>query len=117
MDVKTVADGVMEFIGLGVVAAVVGPLTAWASNYSRQILERMAAYRDWKRNPHAHVGAGLFELKDGNCRTLMGRSVVVEARRGRVVLRGENDVGEHQELVLTIREFQAGHAYWDRRNR
>ena len=117
MDVKMIADGALQFVGLGIVGAVVGTVTAWISNWSREYLAKRQALREFQLNPHAHVGACLTEWRDAANRQVIAACQIVEARLGRVVLRHAPLVGDGAtrpvELVLTIREFQDGHALWD----
>lgn len=115
MDAKMIADGALQFVGLGIVGSVVGAVTTWISNWSREYLAKLQALREFERNPHAHVGACLLEWRDAANRQVIGECQVVEARLGRVVLRHAPLIGADcpTELVLTIREFQAGHALWD----
>ena len=105
MDVKAVADNFIDASFLAFVAALVSTFALWI----KEALAKWRAYYEWRRNPHARVGAKLYEWRDAANRQVIGACEVMEARRGRVVLHA----GPATDLVLTIREFQAGHALWD----
>ena len=117
MDVKAVTDNLIMFAVLGLVGAVLSTFNAWV----KEALEQRRAHRDWKRNPHARVGAKLAKWCDAGGREVMGRCQVWDAKIGRVVLRSTSEVvvdgmplpnPDATDLVRTIREFQAGHAFW-----
>ena len=114
MDVKAVTDNFIDAAFLAFVAALVSTFALWI----KEALAKWRAYYEWRRNPHARVGARLHEWRDAANRPVFGAARIIEARRGRVVLRripptcAEASLQDRMELVLTIREFQAGHAFW-----
>ena len=103
MDVKVIAEGGMQFVLLGIVGAIV----SWFSFWIKEMLSRRDAYRKFKDNPFAKVGANLHEWRDVGNRPVIGACRVANIEVGRVVL---ETLGA--SLVLTIQEFQAGHALW-----
>lgn len=103
MDVKVIAEGGAQFVALGVVGAVVSWFTFWI----KEFMSRQDAYRKFKRNPFAKVGARLNEWRDANNRAVILACKIQSIKVGRVVL-----ADDERHLVLTIQEFQAGHAFW-----
>ena len=103
MDVKVMAEGYMQFVLLGIVGGVV----SWFSFWIKEFLSRRDAYRKFKDNPSAKIGAKLHEWRDVENRQVIGECKVFDIKVGRVVLGTPN-----ASLVLTIQEFQAGHALW-----
>ena len=103
MDVKVIAEGGMQFVLLGIVGAIV----SWFSFWIKEYLSRRDAYRKFQNNPFAKVGARLHEWRDVGNRQVIDACEVSSIEVGRIVL--ETPVAS---LVLTIQEFQAGHALW-----
>ena len=103
MDVKVMAESGAQFVALGIVGAVVSWFTFWI----KEAMSRQDAYRKFRRNPFAKVGAHLHEWRDAGNRQVIDDCTIESIKVGRVVLQSRTGV-----LVLTIQEFQAGHAVW-----
>ena len=106
MDVKTIADGLWDAVTLGLVASVVTTFSMWV----KEFLARVRAWWEMRRNPYAFAGARLHEWRDAANRPVIGACAVKDMGLGRIVLRDEQSP---RVVVLTNREFQAGHALWD----
>ena len=105
MDVKVMAESGAQFVALGIVGAVVSWFTFWI----KEAMSRQDAYRKFRRNPFAKVGGRLNEWRDPANRQVIGACRIVSIKVGRIVLEDAD-----RSLVLTIQEFQAGHAMWEK---
>ena len=103
MDVKLVMESSFQVIALGLAAAIV----SWFSFWIKETLSRRDAYRKFQNNPFAKAGAKLNEWRDVGNRQVIGECWISSVKVGRVVLETPGTC-----LVLTIQEFQAGHAFW-----
>ena len=103
MDVKVITEGgILPFF-----LVIGGAIVSWFSFWIKEFLSRRDAYRKFKDNPFAKVGANLHEWRDVGNQQVIGACRVANIEVGRVVLETLD-----ASLVLTIQEFQAGHALW-----
>ena len=121
--VKFMASDAFQFIAIGIVGAMVAMFNAWI----KQVVDKVAAWRELRKNPLCVKGANLVEFRDAANRVLLSNCTITRFRYGVIILtsktRGvdmanafdyDKDPNKSKDgmLVLTCREYKAGYAIY-----
>ena len=115
--VKFMASDAFQFVAIGIVGAMVAMFNAWI----KQVVDKVAAWRELRKNPLCVKGANLVEFRDAANRVLLSNCTITRFRYGVIILtrktRGQalTDGGFDDKdgmLVLTCREYKAGYAIY-----
>lgn len=106
MMTEFLASGVLQFVGVGIVGALISTFNAWVKEY---LAKRKALY-ELRTNPFCKVGVKLTKFQDAGGKQLLGPCRIRRVDLGVVTLVSTTETEEY--LILTCQEYKNGYAFY-----